>query len=818
MAYPSDPRPHYARLGITYWNFDLGFDAETDKKVGFHFNRKHFNHKNLLLPGTAISADNFICIDIDGDDEGCTTMRALCEPVAVAVDRSRKGPRYYFKSDPRIFTQTKIRGYDVDVLTKNKGQKNSQIVIVAPSHYPYGFEEFHYTWIKPLPASLDDLSALPEEIIEYILYEPPPPPVVKDSRDSEIDEAESSINELTLEDSLPSQPETSTIEYVKKLCDCLPVEFLSNYSKWISLALALKHTSNSPAMKALFLSVSQRAEKYNTETHKKQNEVIWNGLKPTRITLASIKHWAKKYNPVEFFRIQKSDYWFNLQTCNAGTLCDAFCSEMAGDLIYSQSQKTYYYYKPEDGLWRQSMMNAEIHNLFLETMRDLFRRLLADTNRLEDGDEKAMKITILKKAKNTLTDSKIVSLTSTYLQPKCSIGSDPALYFNMMDDYYPLQNGVWKFSESKLVEYDRNHFFTFKIPIPYNPHATTFVIEKCVAEWFANDLAVADFIQYYIGYCLTTQTTRQDFLIVLGSKAGNGKSLLWGQIMDLLLGVDARNRERAEDTYFARLSSGVFLNPNPAGNNDEIYNLNGKRFAFLSEPANSKTLKINQEMIKALTGDSTMTASAKYKNPITFANRAKMALACNEVPEMNFQDNGLYRRALILTQNVSFLPKDEYAREPESLKKSGDVRLRDDNLWENTLLPNADGIMLWALRGATRYFKNPSFPPPESITLAKMKVRNDTDALGNWMRSTLVDYRLMADADRPADWAKRKVTLTELLDIQRDENAGKPKFTALAMRKWAEENRYECGGNVGKGNAFIRGASIYTPPAESESD
>ena len=50
-----------------------------------------------------------------------------------------------------------------------------------------------------------------------------------------------------------------------------------------------------------------------------------------------------------------------------------------------------------------------------------------------------------------------------------------------------MENGVCVFSEGRLVNYDRSHFFTFKLDTPYLADADTSLMGKAMRMWFKND-------------------------------------------------------------------------------------------------------------------------------------------------------------------------------------------------------------------------------------------------------------------------------------------------------------------------------------------
>jgi P4 family phage/plasmid primase-like protien len=429
----------------------------------------------------------------------------------------------------------------------------------------------------------------------------------------------------------------------------------------------------------------------------------------------------------------------------------------------------------------------------------------------EESAKRKAKLKKLKDAQNKCGGAFVLTLVNSFLPAFCCpFGSeDPHNYFNQNPDLYPLTNGVWKFSEKRLVPYERDHYFTFRIPIAYNPNADTTDIRKASLDWFGQSEAVVKFIQMFIGYCLTGHTSRQEFLIVWGTKAGNGKSLLWGIILPLLLG--------GKDMFYATITSDA-LSSERVGNNDQLYNLNGKRFAVLSEPRRARGSKIDNEVVKNLTGDAYFTAEAKFKNSITFRLLAKLAMLCNDMPDIKFDDKGTYRRVKVAEQNCEFLDPSDYKEADEELKTAKKILMKDDEFVKR-LVENTEGLLLWALEGANRYIDNPRMEAPEEMNSAKKKAVNEVDVVGAWIRSNIRKLDELEEKERPENWKKAKLTFKELKQTMNAQNAhlgqNQHGFEKMFKQK-LEAFGYEVKGREGKGEIYIAKVDYCPAPDADE--
>ena len=800
----------YDQLGMKWDRCPLAWDYKIGKKKGVYQDLGQDTHDKFGNPrnGVLLNCENILVIDIDGDCAKCKEVYDSCDAVCVWKAKTRKGHHFIFKLDPRLkIAKAPKHGVEIDLRTKH-----GSCLLVEPSFYLYPEGLVQYKWERT-PKSLDDLTECPKDVMDWLLTIPDyceEAPMPKKIAKPKVEKPKV---EKPVEKPVEDEKEEEEVEAphhslgeIETLCSCLTPEWLADMNNWLRLMMMLKGISASDEMKELFLKHSARAPGY--EGYETQNAKAWDGAKPNgRISMGSLKHWAKKCSPEKYFANAKHTYWSLVNQNNANGWCELFYNAMAGDILYSNSHKCYYVYDQRETLWKVSDNNSYINFLFVETTSAVFRKMMGDLPPANDEEEQTKRKSQMKK----LTDaSKLcggpyaITLVHSFLSAFCRSDEDPANYFNQNSDLYPLANGVWKFSEKKLIKYEREHYFTFRVPIAYNPMADTTDIRKASLDWFGQDVAVADFIQYYVGYCLTGYTTRQDFMIAWGTKAGNGKSLLWGKILGILL-----------DKYYRTITSDA-LSTDRVGNNDQLYNLNGGRFAFLSEPRRARGTKIDNEIIKTLTGDESFTAEAKYKNAITFKLQAKFVMACNDMPELKFEDKGTYRRVLIGEQNCEFVDQGDYEKANEKDKADKKILMKDD-VFITRLLENVEGLMKWALEGACRFTDNPRMPAPKAMGSAKEKAVSEGDTLGIWIRGNI--RNLTTTKDAPADWKKRKITfkrVKEMLATQ-NENLGQrvPGFNRRLKEK-LESFGFQIGGREEKGDQYIKCADEESEPVDDE--
>jgi hypothetical protein len=736
-------------------------------KIGIAHNLGKYNPGN----GVILHLGGLMAIDIDDTSDRCAELRDLCEKAEAPHQLARKGfGHYLFKSDPRIKTRNAQKADTIKIDLKTG---KNDLLLVEPSFYDVEGDRQAYRWVRKPLKDGSNIPNCPEVIIDWLTkYQqkgspadapaPKAKPVKNTLSHAPVPPAE---EEMDSDDELallatPPLPETPLHTELENLLGCLSVERLTESHEWRKMIYALKNVEDSETTLAMMLKHSRRSPPWNTDEAEASNKAIWLAIKPSgRSGIGSLKHWAKKDNPGKFFEDRKDDYWSLVSQNNANSFCRMFYNDMAGDILYSRAEKAYYVYDPKQTIWTKHEEKATLNFLFIERTHAILRKMDATLPPAEGEEDQAKlkdKRKILLKARAYCDRGGAITLVNSFLPAICSTETDPANYMNQEPLLLPLQNGVWDFEKKALVDYQREHYFTFKIPIKYEATADTADITKAFNDWFRVP-AVAEFMKYWLGYCLTGETTRQEFLITWGTSAGNGKSLLWGTILNILTG----DPDEPYKTYYRTINSDA-LSTERTGNNDQLYNMNGGRVAFLSEPRRTKGTKIDNEILKTLTGDKFFTAEAKYKNAITFKLTTKFVMGVNDLPEIKFEDKGTYRRVKIVEQNVAFLDAKDYEEADEKLKAEGRVQKKDD-AFVSRLLANKSGLLLFALQGANAYIDNKRREAPPEMDSARDKAMGELDKLGNWLRSNVANLL----TSKPAGYEKKKVSVKQIKEMMK---------------------------------------------------
>lgn len=95
--------------------------------------------------------------------------------------------------------------------------------------------------------------------------------------------------------------------------------------------------------------------------------------------------------------------------------------------------------------------------------------------------------------------------------------------------------------------------------------------------------------------------------------------------------------------------------------NPELVKAKGKRFGYFEEPSENE--RINAGLMKEFTGGDKVYARGLHKDPIEFKPQWKLALLCNDIPEVPPHDSGTWRRMEIIEFKSRFCDKPKEANE-----------------------------------------------------------------------------------------------------------------------------------------------------------
>lgn len=257
-------------------------------------------------------------------------------------------------------------------------------------------------------------------------------------------------------------------------------------------------------------------------------------------------------------------------------------------------------------------------------------------------------------------------------------------------------NGTIDLADGTLRPHERGDMFTYALPVDYDPAAACPTWDRFIERITGGNQDMARYLAAAVGYTLSGSATEQ-CLFFLHGRGANGKSTFIETIAALM--GDLGHRARAQ----------ILMADERGRVPNEIAALAGRRFVVASELTDGG--RLNESMIKDLTGGDTISARFLYGEPFSFKPTFTLWLYGNHKPVIAGTDDGIWRRVRLIPFEVQ-IPESE----------------RDPAL-PGALRAELAGILAWAIRGWKDYQMN-GLHPPAAVTAATTDYRAESDTIG----------------------------------------------------------------------------------------
>lgn len=295
---------------------------------------------------------------------------------------------------------------------------------------------------------------------------------------------------------------------------------------------------------------------------------------------------------------------------------------------------------------------------------------------------------------------------------------DTHLYlFNLQNGILDLKaedTGEETFDGITLLPHEPRHYITKLANVDYDPQATAPIFQKFIHEILPDD-DVRLFMQRFFGYCLSGSNEEQ-VMVMLWGEGSNGKSTLV-ELMDYIFGTYAL--VTPVDSLLHTHNKGQGNEATPA-----LARLVAARLVSAAEPDVGDRLA--EGAIKNITGTEKMTARHLRKDFFEFVPQFKVCLSCNNKPYVRGQDDGIWRRLLLVPFEQSFVDAERLDQNPGALPKvkNLDRKLRAEN----------SGILNWILDGYRMWQEN-GLAVPEKIRAATEEYREESNPVRQFINA-----------------------------------------------------------------------------------
>lgn len=317
-------------------------------------------------------------------------------------------------------------------------------------------------------------------------------------------------------------------------------------------------------------------------------------------------------------------------------------------------------------------------------------------------------------------------------------------------------------------------FSEVHLPYSYDPSVDCPRWRSFLSKMLEGDRERLAILQEWFGYCLTSDTSLQKFLLLEGEGA-NGKSVLC-DILASLLGLDNVSHVPLE----------LF------GQRFQLATTLGKLANIASEVGELD--KAAEGVLKAFTSGDRMFFDRKGIPGVNVHPSARLVLATNNRPRFSDRSSGLWRRMLLVPMRVS-IPEEEQ-----------DPRLRDK------LMPELPGVFNWAMEGLRRLRTQGRFSASAVTGEALDEYRTESNPARQFLRDAAED-----DAAAQIACAKLYSTYRSWCTTNGYHPLGERSFGKEVIRAFPRVKRVRLGGRDNR-EYHYQGLTVpHVPPVSYES-
>ncbi|MBT9137379.1 MAG: hypothetical protein DDT34_02471 [Firmicutes bacterium] len=285
----------------------------------------------------------------------------------------------------------------------------------------------------------------------------------------------------------------------------------------------------------------------------------------------------------------------------------------------------------------------------------------------------------------------------------------PAAQLDANPELLGVGNGVLDIREGRFVSED-GEIVTRKAGCEFIPDAKCPVFDSFMRSTYGNDKDIIRCVLTLLAMSLSGRTGDQVFVVLLGDRGRNGKSVLLS-VMHQLLG-----------DYAAPIDKRLVVRGYGEAPRFSASQLEGRRFAYASEA--SGRVKLDTEFVKSLSAGDSMFVERKGVDGYHITPGAKLWLAVNSLPEAVI-DPSLMSRAYLIPHTVSF-----YAPEDTSYR-DGD-QAPDSDL-PRRLAGELPGILALLVRVYRDIYLEHGLSRPPAVVAAARRYESENDGVSLWL-------------------------------------------------------------------------------------
>ena len=419
-----------------------------------------------------------------------------------------------------------------------------------------------------------------------------------------------------------------------------------SYSKWIRVGWALKNTDS-----RLFLTWLKFSSQSSEFTWNQVSELyeMWENFdynNPDGLTARSIMFWAKNESHELYKKIrQETITYFIDETIKTSTEWDLanVLYQIYKDQFVCVSIRNNVWYEFDKQRWKEIDSGNTLRLLISKRMHDIYvKKTYEAVGCMQRLDQSDPEYEISKKRVNKLSELCLLLKKTNW---KNNIMREARELFYDKDFINKLDNNPYLLCFSNFVIDFKNKSYRKGQPDDYISKCTNIdyirklnsqdlvikkEVEKFMNEIFPNN-DLREYMWQHLASCLIGTNENQTFNIYTGSGC-NGKS----KLVELMSKGLGEYKATVPITLITQSRNSI------GSTSSEVVQLMGVRYAVMQEP--SKGDKINEGIMKEITGGDPLQGRALFKEAVTFIPQFKLVVCTNTLFEIKSNDDGTWRR------------------------------------------------------------------------------------------------------------------------------------------------------------------------------
>jgi P4 family phage/plasmid primase-like protien len=307
-----------------------------------------------------------------------------------------------------------------------------------------------------------------------------------------------------------------------------------------------------------------------------------------------------------------------------GENADRFAAQHAQDVRYCSEQEVWY-------AWNGKKWERNAIGEVMRRARATAETILSDARKTRANDKKGEEKKKIRTAWALRADSRrgldamvAIARYDSRIEVR---------HFDEAFDREPMllncQNGIVELTTGEVGPHRREAMMTKIAPVACDPARGIMKFLAYVEKTFGGSGEMIAFMQRFGGYCLTGSTGEQAFYIYYGESATSKSTYV-------------KLTQRLMGEYAVQIPGKVLLEKPAHAKDYDTALLAGVRLATTVETGADK--KLDEEAIKAITGQDILRGERKYENSFDFRSQAKLILATNYRPNVRESDDAIWRR------------------------------------------------------------------------------------------------------------------------------------------------------------------------------